>query len=244
MLIRLPPGLDPVLGVLVAQMGPIAANGILHADAEVFGAHSPGLGAGVAGRPVLVWGGGTVGMLTALFARQAGAAEILIAEPSPFRRAIAAKLGFLALGEDAAWRHAKAMWRTDAGGNGAEFVFQTRARSESLGLALRALRSQGTVIDLAFYQGGMSGLRLGEDFHHNGLSIRCAQINRAPRVLAASWDRRRLALETIRLLEAEGAGIRAHMFTHLVPFEDGAAFLKNLVTERPDFMQIVFEGRA
>ncbi len=40
-LIPLPDAIDPVLGVLVAQMGPIAANGILHADAEAFGAHCP-----------------------------------------------------------------------------------------------------------------------------------------------------------------------------------------------------------
>ncbi|MDB5536801.1 MAG: group 1 glycosyl transferase, partial [Devosia sp.] len=36
-LVPLPHGFDPLLGVFVAQMGPIAANGILHADAEIFG---------------------------------------------------------------------------------------------------------------------------------------------------------------------------------------------------------------
>ncbi len=56
----------------------------------------------------------------------------------------------------------------------------------SLHTALKALRPQGTAIDLAFYQGGADALRLGEEFHHNGLSIRCAQINRVPRGLAPS----------------------------------------------------------
>ena len=37
LLVPLPPDLDPMLGIFVAQMGPIAANGILHADAELFG---------------------------------------------------------------------------------------------------------------------------------------------------------------------------------------------------------------
>ena len=240
LMLTLPQGLDPVLGVLVAQMGPICANGILHADAEAFGAAVPHLGAGIAGRPVVVWGGGTVGLLTALFARRAGA-EVLVAEPSAWRREVAGALGIEALPEEEAWRHAKACW-LGSSGRGAEFVFQTRARSESLQLALRALRPQGTVIDLAFYQGGMDGTRLGEEFHHNGLAIRCAQINRMPRQLAAAWDRRRLARETLALLAGDGTAIRRHLITHVVPFDEGAEFLRHLVRDRPEFLQVVFEA--
>ena len=35
--IPLPPTLDPLLGIYVAQMGPICANGVLHAAAEMMG---------------------------------------------------------------------------------------------------------------------------------------------------------------------------------------------------------------
>jgi len=241
LLLAMPEGMDPLLGIFVAQMGPIAANGILHADAEQFGAAVPHLGAGVAGRPVLVWGGGTVGLFCALFARRAGASEVVVVDPSPWRQELARRMGFAALGEDEAWRHAKARWQSRAGGRGAEIVFQTRAHSESLTLALRALRPQGTVIDLAFYQGGMDGTRLGEEFHHNGLTIRCAQINRMPRQLAHAWDQRRLALETLHLLAEEGDLIREHMITHVVRFDDAPEFLRHLVRDRPDFLQIVLE---
>ena len=119
-------------------------------------------------------------------------------------------------------------------------MFQTRARSDSLNLALRALRPQGTVIDLAFYQGGADGLRLGEEFHHNGLNLRCAQINRMPRAVAHAWDQRRLAHETLHLLEAEGDLIREHMITHVVPYDEAPGFLRHLVADRPEFLQIVF----
>lgn len=241
LLIPMPDGVDPMLGIFVAQMGPIAANGILHADAEEFGAHVPHLGAGVAGRPVIVWGGGTVGLFCALFARMGGASEVVIAEPSAFRRGIAERMGFLALDEDATVGHAKG-WRHKTGGRGAEIVFQTRARSDSLHRALQALRPQGTVIDLAFYQGGMDGLRLGEEFHHNGLSLRCAQINRMPRPLAPAWDQRRLALETVRLLERDGASIRSEMVTHVVPYDDAPGFLRHLIHDRPEFLQVVFDA--
>jgi predicted dehydrogenase/glycosyltransferase involved in cell wall biosynthesis/threonine dehydrogenase-like Zn-dependent dehydrogenase len=241
LLIRLPKDFDPALGVFVAQMGPIAANGILHADADAFGSAVPHLGAGIAGRNVVVLGGGTVGLMTALFALRAGAAEIVLADPSEFRRAKARAMGLTAMSENEAWQHAKARWHNGGTDRGADVVFQTRAHSVSLHVALKALRPQGTVIDLAFYQGGADGLRLGEEFHHNGLNIRCAQINRVPRGLAPFWDRRRLAEETVRLLASHGALVREHMITHIVPFEEGPGFLADLVERRPDFLQILFK---
>lgn len=240
-LIPMPADIDPILGVLVAQMGPIAANGILHADAEAYGATVPALGAGVRDRPVLVIGAGTVGLMTALFAQSLGASDVVIADPSEFRRRKAEAMGLTGMTEDRAWNHAKARWHDGAMGRGADIVFQTRAHSESLHTALKALRPQGTVIDLAFYQGGSEGLRLGEEFHHNGLNIRCAQINRVPRGLAPLWDRRRLALATIALLKARGADIREHMITHVIPMDDAPAFLTDLVENRPDFLQVVFQ---
>lgn len=242
LLLKMPQGIDPILGIFVAQMGPIAANGILHADADEFGAAVPFLGAGIEGRPVLVWGGGTVGLFCALFARRGGASEIVVVDPSGFRQDIARAMGFAAMGEEEAVAYAKSTWSHRICGKGAEFVFQTRAHSKSLNRCLQALRPQGTVIDLAFYQGGMDDLRLGEEFHHNGLSIRCAQINRMPRAVAHSWDQRRLAQETIRLFETEGDVIRRHMITHVVPFNDAPDFLRHLVIERPDFLQIVFDA--
>lgn len=243
LLVKMPEGVDPMLGIYVAQMGPIAANGILHADAELAGSRVERLGQGIAGRPVLVIGGGVVGLLTALFAARAGAGEVVVADPSPFRRARIEALGFTAMDEDQAWNHAKANWHHGGGDRGADFVFQTRADARSLHAALRALRPQGTVIDLAFYQGGAEPLRLGEEFHHNGLAIRCAQINRVPRGLGFEWNRRRLAAETIGLLQARGRDIAEHMITHVVDFEDAPRFLRHLVDERPDFLQVVFKVR-
>lgn len=239
LLVPLSDDVDPILGIFVVQMGPIAANGILHADAEAFGANVRRLGDGVAGRPVVVVGGGTVGLLTALFAQTAGA-EVTLAEASPFRRQKAEALGLAAMTQDQAWQHAKARWHHGGSDRGADFVFQTHARSASLHAALRALRPQGTVIDLAFYQGGASDARLGEEFHHNGLSIRCAQIGRVPRGLEHHWDRRRLAAETMELIKQRGEAMRHEMITHIVPIDDAPAFVSGLIAERPDFLQIVF----
>ena len=239
LLVALPDDIDPMLGIFVGQMGPIAANGILHADAAACGGAVTRLGQGLEGRPVVVIGGGTVGILTALFARRAGA-EVILAEPSSWRRDLAERLGLTAMTEDQACDHAKARFQHGGADRGADFVFQTRAHSDSLHLGLRALRPQGTVIDLAFYQGGADRTRLGEEFHHNGLAIQCAQIGRVPRPLAASWDRRRLAGETIELLKSDGAAIRSELISHVVPIDEVPDFLHRLVEQRMDFAQIVF----
>ncbi len=241
LLVPMPKDMNSILGVLVAQMGPICANGILHADAEAFGAQVPFLGAGVKDRPVIVIGGGTVGLMTALFARALGASDVVVTDPSEFRRGKAEAMGLMAMTEDQAWQHAKARWHDGTMGRGADLVFQTRAQSASLHTALKALRPQGTVIDLAFYQGGAETLRLGEEFHHNGLNIRCAQINRVPRGLVPLWNRKRLALATVDLLKIEGVAIREHMITHVIPMDDAPSFLTDLLENRPDFLQVVFQ---
>jgi len=240
-LTKLPDGVDPILGIYVGQMGPIAANGILHADAELLGPNVPSLGASLAGRPALVIGAGIVGLFVALFAQAAGASEVVIADPSPFRRMRAACLGLTPMTQDQAWNHAKARWLHGGDDRGADVVFQTRADSASLHAAMQALRPQGTVIDLAFYQGGADGVRLGEEFHHNGLNLRCAQINRVPRGMHFAWDKKRLAAETVKLLAARGDAIKAQLITHIVPIEEAPGFIGHLIAERPEFLQIVFK---
>lgn len=244
----LPPELDPLLGIYVAQMGPICANGLLHASAELAGAtpadpEAVQLGDGVQGRRVLVTGGGVVGLLTGLFARACGAAEVAVADPDPQRLAAAEGLGLLPVADNAKssvenWCTSR--WRHGPGDSGADLVFQCRGRAPALATALRSLRPQGSVIDLAFYEGGAPELRLGEEFHHKGLTIRCAQINRVPRGLTSVWDRRRLCAETLSLLAEYGEQVREHLITDVVPFDEGATFISELAERRRSTIQAVF----
>jgi threonine dehydrogenase-like Zn-dependent dehydrogenase len=191
---------------------------------------------------VLVTGAGVVGLLVALLARHHGAAEVLVADATPDRLATARALGLGAVddAEGTAWRTVKERWRRDPSDCGADVVFQCRGRTTALAGALRGLRPQGTVIDLAFYQGGAPDLALGEEFHHNGLTIRCAQISRVPRGTAHLWDRRRLAAETVDLLRASGPAMREHLVTDLVPLRDAPALLADLASRRRHVLQAVF----
>jgi threonine dehydrogenase-like Zn-dependent dehydrogenase len=240
--VPVPPDVDPLLGVHLAQMGPICANGLLHAAAELNPTADVALGDGVRDRRVLVTGAGVVGLLTALFAVEAGAAEVAVADPDPQRLAVAAAFGAEPVDErdTQTWRWCKERWVHGPGDRGADVVFQCRGRSDVLHEALRSLRPQGTVIDLAFYQGGAPDLRLGEEFHHNGLTIRCAQIGRVPRGLAGSWDRRRLAEETGRVLAARGDLVRRHLVTAVVPVEEAPALVAAVARRERSALGVVF----
>lgn len=239
----LPADLDPILGIYIAQMGPICANGLLHAAAEVMGATVRDLGDGVRDRSVLVTGGGVVGLITGLFALHYGASEVILMDPTPARRAAAEGLGMTALDDTQVevWRWCKERFHHGPGDRGVDVAFQCRGASASLHTALQSLRPQGTVIDLAFYQGGATDVRLGEEFHHNGLAIRCAQIGRVPRGLGWAWDRARLARATLELLRAHGPAVRHHLITDVVPFDDAPALVERIATRQHHSIQTVFQ---
>ena len=240
-LVLLSEDIDPLLGVFVAHLGPICANGLLHAAAEATGGMVRGLGDGVDGRQVLVIGAGPIGLLTALFARSLGAREVAVADADPRRRRTAEELGFLALDleDDPGWL-LKTRWRHGPADRGADVVFQCRGRPEALHAALRAARPQGSIIDLAFYTGGADAVRLGEEFHHNGLSLRCAQIGRVPRGLAGDWDRARLSAETIKLLRSHGDAIRGHLITDVVPYDDAPLLIHEVSRRHRHVLTAVF----
>jgi NADPH:quinone reductase-like Zn-dependent oxidoreductase len=242
--VPLPEDLDPLLGVYVAHMGPICANGLLHAAADLHGADVRALGDGVRGRRVAVVGAGVVALLTALFARRHGAASVVVLDPTAHRRHAAEALGLETLDPEADDPAVvlKTRWAHTAGDRGADVVFQCRGQAWALQLALRLLRPQGTVIDLAFYQGGADAVRLGEEFHHNGLSLRCAQIGRVPRGLAPTWDRERLSAETVDLLRAYGDTVRKHLVSAVVPFDEAPTLLTDLAERRRQELQVVLSA--
>ncbi|TMR95834.1 zinc-dependent alcohol dehydrogenase [Nonomuraea basaltis] len=238
--VELPDDLDPLLGIYVAHMGPICANGLLHAAHDLHGPAVRQLGDGVRGRRVVVVGAGVVGLLSAGFAMSGGAAEVVVVDETPARLAVAEALGAEVMSADDDPAMAlKRRWRHGPEDRGADVVFQCRGQPRALALGLRLLRPQGTLVDLAFYTEGAQEVRLGEEFHHNGLTVRCAQIGRVPRGLAHAWDRERLSHETIALLRERGRVLREHLITDLVGFSDAPGFLADLAARRRHAIQAV-----
>jgi NADPH:quinone reductase-like Zn-dependent oxidoreductase len=236
--VPLPPALDPVLGIYVAHLGPICVNGLLHAAADAGGTE---LADGVRGRLVAVTGGGLIGLLVGLLVRAHGAAEVVVVDPTPERRAAAEALGLAAVDDTpGVAADLKARWRHGPADHGADVVFQCRGQAAALATALRCLRPQGTVVDLAFYTGGADAVPLGEEFHHNGLSLRCAQIGRVPRGVAPAWNRRRLSHETLALLGEHGALVRSTLLTDVVPFDEAPRLFADLSARRRHVLSAAF----
>jgi len=239
--VPLPSDFDPLLGVFVAHFGPICANGLLHAAADATRGAVSGLADGVVGRRVAVVGGGPIGLLTGVFAAAHGAAEVVVIDADGRRRGAADELGLGSLPLDGdPGRTLKVRWRHGPADHGADVVFQCRGRSEALATALRVARPQATVVDMAFYTGGADQVRLGEEFHHNGLTLRCAQIGRVPRGLSATWDRHRLSVETLQLLHGRGEDIRRVLVTDVVPLAEAPALLAGIAAHRKHVLTAVF----
>ncbi len=185
--VPLPDDLDPLLGVYVAHMGPICANGLLHAAADLHGTdvRAPRRrGTRPAGRRGRRRGGGAAdGAVRPAPRRRLGGGARPHPAPPPGRRG--ARSGNPRPGRGRPGGGAQDPLGATAPATGAPtWCSSAGAQAWALHLALRLLRPQGTVIDLAFYQDGADAVRLGEEFHHNGLSLRCAQIGRVPRGLA------------------------------------------------------------
>jgi threonine dehydrogenase-like Zn-dependent dehydrogenase len=239
--VLLPDDLDPLLGVYVAHVGPICANGLLHAAAHAMGPAVSRLGQGVEGRRVVVTGAGLIGLLTALFAREQDAEEVAVVDADQRRRAVAEALGLLALDEDDdPALTLKTRWRHGARDHGADVAFQCRGRPHALATALRAVRPQGVVIDLAFYTDGADLVRLGEEFHHNGLTLQSAQIGRTPAGTSSQWDRQRLSSETVRLLRSCAEEIREHLITDVVPLSQAPILMLDVAEHRRHVISAVF----
>ena len=127
------------------------------------------------GGTVVVFGAGPIGLLTAQVARAEGAAQVYVVDRLASRLAIAASLGLEPLEADGLVDVAATLKRRH-GPEGVGVAFECTGSSAALQEAIRVVKRRGLVVAAGFYQGDALGLRLGEEFHHNGIRITCGQI--------------------------------------------------------------------
>ena len=160
---RIPDSLSFDDGVDLGQMAPIGMNAIAYAGDEL------------RGTPAVVFGAGPVGLIVAQLALASGATGVHVVDRIPSRLEIAKACGLETLhsadGVDVA-RELKLRLGAEAVADVFECTGSTRALHE----AIRTVRRRGRVVAVGFYQGEAVGLFLGDEFHHNGVEIRSAQI--------------------------------------------------------------------
>jgi threonine dehydrogenase-like Zn-dependent dehydrogenase len=170
-------------GLDLAHMLPIALNAVAFAE----GRH--------AGGPAVVFGCGPIGLLTAQVARATGATPVYAVDRLAARLDIARTLGLEPVAADG---DLAARLKRAHGADAIAVAFECTGSASALQEATRVVRRRGTVVALGFYQGDASGLRLGEEFHHNGVEIRSGQIGN----LHPSFDPRGIRARAVELAKA------------------------------------------
>jgi len=186
--VRLPDGASRE-SALFLSMGTVALQGIHDAQIKL-------------GDHVAVVGLGAIGLLTARMARLSGAASVNVVDPVASRRKLALELGadaaFDPLGTEPS---TGVVVKRALGGRGVDVAIETSGNDAGLHDAMACTHLGGTVVALGFYQGGAARLRLGEEWHHNRLTLRSSMSAwGAPHRSAPAWDRPRLVTAVAELL--------------------------------------------
>ncbi|KRD44704.1 hypothetical protein ASE38_11600 [Cellulomonas sp. Root930] len=111
--------------------------------------HAVDLSGMQAGDTVAVYGAGPIGVLTALVARHAGAAHVVVTEPSAWRREVAAGLGFTVVAPDSTMAGTLAPL---TGGEGADTTFDSAAHPTVAAELASTTRVRGRIVIVGVYK--------------------------------------------------------------------------------------------
>ena len=200
---RLPEGMTPEDGLLW-NLGGVAMTAVHDAR--------PLLGDRVA-----VFGLGAIGLIVVQLLKLSGAAEVYAFDPVRLRRGRALKLG-AAAAIDPSQEDAGEAIHSVAGGQ-VDRTIEVSGTYAGLAGALRVTRPGGEVIAAGYYTGDAGVLQLGEEFHHNSLTITASMSvwGNAYRE-SPLWNRER-AMDHFGRLVASGRVKLGGLVTHRIPFD-------------------------
>jgi 2-desacetyl-2-hydroxyethyl bacteriochlorophyllide A dehydrogenase len=175
------------------------------------------------GDAVSVHGLGAIGLLVVQMCTLEGIQRVFAVDPDPRRRQLAAGFGATDALDPAGEPPLGVRIRELNDGTGVDVAIEMSGSDLALQGALAAAGLGGTVVAAGFYQGGAANLRLGEEFHHNRLSL-IASIGAwgAPDRHAPLWHRRRVLETATRLLYADRVSVKG-LLSRRFPFADAPA---------------------
>jgi threonine dehydrogenase-like Zn-dependent dehydrogenase len=184
------------------------------------------------GDAVSVHGLGTIGLLTVQMCRLEGIQNVFAVDPDPARRKLAAKLGASHVLDPTDEPAVGLQIRELNMGHGVDVAVEVsgsdRGRQGGRGEAgmggdLEAAGLGATVVAAGFYQGGAANVRLGEEFHHNRLSLIASMGGwGAPHRDFPLWDRRRVMATATRLLYTDRVSVEG-LLGRRFPFDQAPA---------------------
>jgi 2-desacetyl-2-hydroxyethyl bacteriochlorophyllide A dehydrogenase len=200
---RLPDGLAPERGTLL-QTATIALQAVHDASLKL-------------GDRTAVFGLGTFGLLAVQLARLGGAEWIAAVDPIATRRELALRLGADAVYDPGTTDVGLELRRLD--GVGLDVAIEFSGSYPALQQALRSVRVAGTVVAAGFYAGG--DLSLGEEFHHNRLTLVASMGGWGSPPREPRWPRARARGLAAALLD-DGRLQVDDLLTHRFPFARAA----------------------
>jgi len=138
---------------------------------------------------VVVLGAGVLGLLTGLLLQRAGWRPV-VAEPLPWRRAVASSLGVTAVAPE------------ELAKDEVPLVIDASGNPDAPAMALNMLAHEGTLLIASWFGTKPVVLPLGGAFHRRRLTIRSTQVSTVPARLSGTWSRSRRRQETVALLPA------------------------------------------
>lgn len=221
----LPDDLPPLAGIL-SHVGPIALNGVLDAGVRI-------------GETVAVFGLGVVGRLVARLCTASGARVVGVDRHETRRRAAldAGDVVEVVPAGPEVGEHLK----DGTHGRGVDVAIEAAGSPHALQQAIRSVAYGARVVVMGFLQGDATGLRLGEEFHHNRVQLVSSQIGGVASELSARWDRRRL-IATVMRLQRDGVLDVRSLVTATLPFERAAEAYERLDRDPAGELLVVLVG--
>jgi 2-desacetyl-2-hydroxyethyl bacteriochlorophyllide A dehydrogenase len=225
---RLLDTVDPKVGTF-DRVGAVALNAVLASGACL-------------GETVAVFGLGVIGLLATQLLISQGI-DVAAIDTMPHRLELARKFG--ATPFSAAEGDLALAVREHTNGRGTDRVIELTGAYPALQQAIRLAGVGGRVIAAGFYQGPATDLALGEEFHHNRVTLVSSQIGGVPADLRDRWDRERLHQTFIQLCAA-GRVDPLPLISHVLPATEAAEAYRLIDTPPPDLLQVIlsFAGES
>jgi 2-desacetyl-2-hydroxyethyl bacteriochlorophyllide A dehydrogenase len=184
------------------------------------------------GDRVAIFGLGAIGLLAVQLARINGAAWIEAVDLLASRRQLALSFGADRALDPTTGDVGYAI-KSASPHRGVDVAIEVSGHYAALHEALRSVRKAGTVVAAGYYQGGGTALRLGEEWHHNRLTlISSMAVWDCPHRDYPTWDRERIHA-TVSDLMAAGRLRTDELITQRIPFER-AQDAYELIDQRPE----------
>ncbi len=173
------------------------------------------------GDTVAVFGLGAFGLLAVQLARLSGAGWTAGVDPIAGRREHARRLGADVVLDPSVCDVGREI-KVASGRAGVDVAIELSGRYAALHQAMRSTRLAGSVVAAGFYSGSPGDeLRLGEEWHHNRLTLVSSMSGWGAPHREPGWDRRRLRGTALELLVHSRLDVDAFI-THRIPFARAA----------------------